>query len=641
MNPSRRTAFAALLLLTAGLPVRAAVPTDPAALFPADTLVYAEIHQPAAVGPHVAALVKGSVLAEGLPFVHDRKDKAKSVRDLNGKPELGLLALAASPELLAEFGKLGGVAAGLVGYTDQGIPEVALAVLTGDSPGAGAAARAYLTLTPNVRRVGTVGGVPVFQHKPVSISYDNQGRQQIQNDKPPDATPGELTFAYTPGLFVVGSTQAAVAVVLARFGGTAKAEGSLAATAPFKAAAAAHRKPGVFFYANATEFDKKLAAAAKTAHQVEAPDARGWFDLAVNGKAVRTVAGSVVFRDGGLAATVTAAFDPAHKSPLVEFLSGSGAKVELLHSAPKPAVLGVSVVLPEKGRAAALVGFLDALAKAEGEIGRLPGEAVKELEEKLKVPLSEGLIGKTRAVTVVMPAKQELPKGARPLPLVVFHTEGAEVAAAWEAFIPKLVADLSGAEAPPEPASETIAGVKVLSLAGSGLPWKSAMHYARKGSVFVIGQDRKLVGAAAAGEPGGSVVGAAGVAEPADGTALFGTLAPGEVLRLLAARPKPEGPVVPVPGAQPRRNDDGQFELEKGHEDEAKAMSDFLSAFAALPPMTVAVRRAGADLRLELWQPKVEGGALIPVVNSGVAWFDKLLNRYSDPNGNSRYGRFR
>ena len=37
------------------------------------------------------------------------------------------------------------------------------------------------------------------------------------------------------------------------------------------------------------------------------------------------------------------------------------------------------------------------------------------------------------------------------------------------------------------------------TLAGTGLPWKSAVHYARKESVFVVGLDRKLVGAATAG----------------------------------------------------------------------------------------------------------------------------------------------
>lgn len=636
MTLSRRTACVALLLALAGFPARAA---DPAELFPPNTLLYAEVHKPAEVGPLVAAVVKGSVLADGIPFVHDRKDRAKNLRDLNGKPELALLALAASPELLAEFGKLGGVAAGLVGFTESGDPELALAVLTGDSPAAGAAARAFLTLTPNLRRVGDVGGVPVFQYRVVSITYDNMGRPQPQNDKPPTDGPNEPTFAYTPGLFVVGTNKSAVAVVLARFRGTAKADGSLAATPAFKSAAAAHRQAGVFVFADVAGIAAKVEAATKASGPVAASDSYAWFQLVANPRAVRTVAGLVRFRDGGLAATLSATFDPAHKSPLLDFLAGSGAKVELLHHAPKPAVLAATVALPEKDRAAAVVGFLDALAKAEGEIGRLPGEAVKELEEKLKVSIADGLLGKTRAVTVVMPAKQELPKGVRPLPVLAFHTESAEVAAAWQAFVPKLVAELSGAEAA-EPASETIGGVKVLSLAGTVLPWKAAVHYARKGPVFAVGLDRKIVAAAAAGEAGASVVGA-GVAEPGDGTALFGTLGPGELLRLLTERPKVEGPVVPVPGPQPRRNPDGQFELPQDREDEAKALGELLSAFAGLPPVTVAVRRAGGELRVELWQAKVADGGLTAVVNAGAAWFDKLLNRYADASGNTRIGRIR
>jgi hypothetical protein len=640
LNPSRRTASVALLVvLTAGLPARAA---DPAELFPADTLLYAEVHKPAEVGPNIASVVKGSILADGIPFIHDRKDRAKNLRDINGKPELALLALAASPELLAEFGKLGGLAGGLLGFSERGEPELALAVLTGDSPAAGAAARAFLTLTPNLRRVGVVGNVPVFQYRTVSITYDNFGRPQPQNDKPPTDGPHEPTFAYTPGLFVVGTNKAAVAVVLARFTGTAKAEGSLAATPAFKSAAAAHRQPGVFFFANVTEFGAKLDAANKSRGEMPGSDLSAWFQLAVNLKAVRTLAGSLRFRDDGLTATVSATLDATQKSPVLEFLGGSGAKVEWLHHAPKPAVFAATVALPEKNRAAAVVGFLDALAKAEGEIGRLPGEAVKELEAKLKVPIADGLLGKTRAVTLVMPTKQELPKGVRPLPMLAFHTEGAEVAAAWEAFMPKLVGELSGAEAAPEPASETIGGVKVLSLAGTGLPWKAALHYARKGSVFVVGLDRKIVAAAVAGEPGASVVGAAGVTEPPEGTALFGTLSPGDVLQLLSERPKPEGPVVPVPGARPRRNDNGQFELEKEQEDETKGLKDFLSAFAALPPMTVTVRRLDGELRLELWQPKVQNGGLTQVINAGVVWADKLLNRYADTSGNIRtFGGFR
>ena len=627
---------AVLLLVLVAPAARAA---DPADLFPPDTLVYAEVHDPARVAPQLAALVKGSVLEDSIPFVHQRKDAAKDLRDLNGKPELALLGLAASPELLAEFKKLG-VAVGLLGYTARGEPEVALAVLTGDSPAAGAAARAYLTLTPNLRRVGTVGPVPVFQSRTPSVSYDPMGRPQVQNDKPPAEGPHEPTFAYTPGLFVAGTSRNALAAVLTRFRGEAK--GSLSRAPGFKSAAAAHRQPGVFFFANVPEFCARYDAANKARGDLVGSDLYAWFKLMANPKALRTLAGSLRFTDGGLSLTVTGTFDPAHKVPLVEFLAGSGAKVELLHHAPRPAVLAATVALPEKNRAAAVIGFLDSLAKAEGELGRLPGEAVKEIEGKLKVPIADGLIGRTRAVTVVLPAKQELPKGARPLPLLVFHTEGAEVAAAFEAFVPKLVGELAGAEAPPEPASETIGGVKVFSLAGSGLPWKAAVHYARRGPTFAVGLDRRLVAAAAAGDPAASVVGGNGVPRPEEGLAVFGTLAPGEAIRLLSERPKPEGPVVPVPGGPPRRGNDGQLELQKEREDEAKALKEFVAAFGALPPATVAVRRAGDELRLEVWQPKAADGGLRAVINAGVGWADKWLNRSADAGGSFRaYGGFR
>jgi hypothetical protein len=62
-----------------------------------------------------------------------------------------------------------------------------------------------------------------------------------------------------------------------------------------------------------------------------------------------------------------------------------------------------------------------------------------------------------------------------------------------------------------------------------------------------------------------------------------------------------------------------------------KARAAFLATFAELPPTVVTVRRAGAELRLEVFQPKFSGGELTPVINAGVNWFDKLVN-LRDPN---------
>jgi hypothetical protein len=67
--------------------------------------------------------------------------------------------------------------------------------------------------------------------------------------------------------------------------------------------------------------------------------------------------------------------------------------------------------------------------------------------------------------------------------------------------------------------------------------------------------------------------------------------------------------------------------------DEAKAWGELLKAFDGLPAATVTARRSGNELRFDLWQPKVQGGGIAPVVNAGVGWFDKLLNRNPNPNG--------
>ena len=316
--------------------------------------------------------------------------------------------------------------------------------------------------------------------------------------------------------------------------------------------------------------------------------------------------------------------------------------------------------LPEKNRAAALVAFLDALANANGDLGRLPSEAVKELEAKYKVPLTDGLLAKVRAVTVIAPGKQELPKGARPMPMFVFHLEDAAAANAWEEFLPKLVADIAGEKAPAQPSSETFGGVKVLSLPATGLPWKAGVHYARKDAVLAVGLDRKLVGAAVAPDAATSVVGGqgpdarrgrdGGVVEwisrvvggdkplplPAGDLALVGALNLGDLIGAIEL-PATTGPARPFGGPPLERLGDVLPPDEQVKEAD-KARAAFLAAFGELPPAAVSVRRVGAELRLEVFQPKVQGSGLTPVINAGVNWFDKRTN-LGEPNTGRGYQR--
>jgi len=624
--------LATVLLVLSTSPVRAAdPPADIADLFPPETLAYAELANMAELTPEIAKVFKGSVFEDSIPFIHAKKDAAKNLLDLNGKQRLATIGLLFSPEMMSEAKKLR-IAVGLTGFTPQGDPEFTLVVVTTDSPATGLAVRAYLTMTPSLRKVAEVSKVPVFQYRSPNVNYDNNGVPTINQERPQADGPFEPTFAYTPGLFTFGSSKTALGHAINRFSGEVK--GGLASTPLFKEAAAAHRKTGLFYFVNFPEFCAKLDAANKArgvARGVEDlvpggmnndADLLAWFKLTANSKAVKSIAGNLGFRDGGLSATMSTIFDPAQKSPLLDFLSGPGVKVELLNHAHRPATFAVGITLPEKNRAAALLGFLDSVAKANGELGRLPGEAVREMEQKFKVPLTNGLLGKLSAVTVFLPTKQELPKGARPMPMLVLHTDEGATAAAWEEFMPKLIGDLSGAATTPQAATETIDGVKVYSVPGAGSPWNAAVHYARRGSVLAIGLDRKLVARAVVADPAQAVVGGANVVSPpADATA-FGVVALGDVLLRMIEKPQPGGPVVPKDD-EPATLPNGNPLPDSFMDDLKKARKGFTDSLATLQPATLTTKRVGNELRVELFQPKAQSGGLKTVLDAGATWLDK------------------
>jgi hypothetical protein len=632
-------ATAAILLAVSAAPAHAAEPPKEIAdLFPAGTLAYAELHNTAELAPQLAAVFKGTVLEDSVPFIHGRKDAAKTMMDLTNKQSVAILGLLASPEMLAEFKRLR-IAAGVTGFAANGDPEAAVVILTHDSPAAGLAARAFLTMTTQLRKVGDVAKVPIFQYRNPNFNYDPNGNQVIQNDKAFTDGPHEPTFAYLPGLFVMGTSKTSVGHAIKRFVGEEK--GGLAGTAAFKEAAAAHRQTGLFFFVNYPEFSARLGAARRAGDMPRGAsnDLRSlffggesnlteMFNLTANPKAVKSLAGSVRFRDGGLVATVTAKFDPAHKSPLLDVLSGPGVKLELLHHAPHPSTYAIALTLPEKKEA--VIGFLDAVAKSKGEIGRLPRDIVREITEKHKIDVAQALIGKVRAATVIMPGKQELPKGGKPGPMLVLHTTDAAAAAAWETFVPKLLGELAGAASPPQSSSETINGVKVLTVSGAGLRWNAPVHFARDRAIVVIGLDRKLVAAAVVANPATSVVGGDKSVSPPGGepAALFGVISLGEVIPSLFERTPGSGEVVPVEGPLVLPN--GQPIPESTLEELKKARKELAAALATLSPATVTARRTGNELRIEVYQPKVQQGALKTAIDAAANWLDRSVGLGGD-----------
>jgi hypothetical protein len=627
---------------------QAAEPADVADLFPPGTLAYAELTNPAELAPQIASVFKGTVLEDSIPFIHTRKDKATTLMELHGKRELAALGLLASPEMMAEFKKLRGIAVGLVEFSKSGEPEIALVVLTGDSPAAGLAARAFITMTPSLRKVGDVSKVPVFQYHNPNINYDMNGVPMVQNDKPPQANPHDLTFAYTPGLFVVGSSKSACSHSIKRFLGEEKV--GLTSSPLFKQAVASYRQTGLFFFVNFPEFASKLESVNKLRGGMAEPDAYAWLKMLANAKAMKSVSGNARFRDGGLALTVSTTFDPSQKSPLMEVLSGSGTKIELLNYARRPALLAFAVTLPEKNRAGAVIGLLDAVAKANGELGRLPSDVVKELEEKYKLSVKDDLFGKTRAITVVLPSRQELPKDAKSLPILILHTEDAATANAWQEAFPKLIAYLSGAAKIPRASSETIGGIKVMSLPGDGLPWNGAVHYAQYGTTVAIGLDRKLVASSVTPDPSMAIIGGdkSLLTQNNNPASMLGVLTISEVIALLMEKPRGMGPVVPVddvplpPGNFPGG---GNPIPENLIEDLKKARKELFATLGTLQPATVVVNRNGNELRIELFQPKVQGGLLKPAIDSAANYLDKWGGvmgslRQFDFDGRNIYGKW-
>ena len=377
-------------------------------------------------------------------------------------------------------------------------------------------------MTTNVRKVGEVAKVPVFQHRSPNISYDPNGNPLIQNDKAFTDGPHELTLAYTPGLFVIGTNKSSVGHAIKRFLGEEKG-GGLGGTAAFKEAAAAAPQDRPVLL-------RQLSRAQRSPTHVEqgsrrrAPAGAGGDLRSLLAQGSSSDIYRVVQPDGepegsevsGRLCSVPRrrarrddrrdlrprAEEPSVGVPLRPRREGRNAA-----SRTPPGHVRACTGLPEKNRAAAVIGFLDAIAKANGELGRLPRDIVKELGAKHKLDVAEALIGKVQTVTVVMPAKQELPKGGKPGPMFVFQTADAAAAAAWEEFLPKLIGELAGAAFAPQQSAETINGVKVFTVPGAGLRWNAPVHFARDGAVVAVGLDRKLVAAAVVAECGDSVVG--------------------------------------------------------------------------------------------------------------------------------------
>lgn len=600
-----RCAIAGLVVFVAS--TARAEATDPAELFPANTLAYAEVARPGEFVATVADLLRGGALADPLKAAHDRLDKLKEVQFQPSHNLAAALSLVAAPEFAAELKRFRGAAIALTSFTPDHQPRVVAAVLLGDSHAAGLLIRSYLTAGPNVRRIGEQDGVPIFQHHNfIGPPLDEDGKPI--SDKSDSKTPrlndgvGVATYAYTPGLFVVGSDKVVVADVLRRFAGKGDAK-TLARTEAFKTHQSEREKVGVFLYADPAALAQRLEAAARDG--VPGGDLSALLKFVVNPKAVKVVTGALDIRSTGLSLALDTELQPGVPSPLGDVLAGGAVSAGNLVVAGRPMWAFTLALPPAERRASALLALADAVAKANGALGRLPSEIAAAAD-----PKPAELFRSVKAVTVFATPKLELPKGATPVPMLAIHTETEADAAKWEQSLPSLAALLVGAAGPLPTSSATVGGVRVTTLSGKQLPGDAALHHARGESLLVIGQDRKLVAEAAAAK-----------LAPATGPAIgVGTVSVFPLVK----------PLLPAPPAKkPDPRTDGPQMPEPW-------LVGLIRASEPLPPIGVSVARTKDVVRVEftLADPKA------PLTASVGKFLDWVAKRPPDPTAGQRPGLF-
>ncbi len=615
-----------LAMATVGAGASAAEPTDPAALFPAGVLLYAEVGNPADTSAALSKYLKDTVLADTLAFSHDRRDKLSQPQQLPGFTRSQLIGLLTAPEMLTEMKRVRGAAVAVTGFdAKSGKPQWVAAVLLGDSHAIGLQFRTYLTLSPNIRRVGKVDGVPIYQNRGLTGgTFDDQGMPKAAADPVPAEGASEPTYLYVPGLFVVGSGKAAVLSVYKRFTGK-DTSASFAASGQLKKAAAQRTKAGAFLFADtAGVLGNPAGLRALLPAEIPADLVAAAVRFLLDPKSVPAITGNLVIEPDGVGLVLTGDVEPEAESPLHAIASGAALEPAAIRHSPD-AVAAFTLGFPAKDkRAKALLAVADALATAAGRVGASPTERVAEAKAK-GFKLEEDLLPRVTAATVFQPAKLDRPKGVPEWPLVALRFESDADAGHWETEFPKLAGLLAGAEKAPDVSRETVGGVRVSAVVVTVDGQKVPVHYARLADRLVIGVDQKRV--AAVTKDGGKppVVPAATKEFAASGfgfVRLAGLLPP--PVKKQAIDPTPR-PLVepPAPPGVSRIEDLLPIQPSQPPVPPVAEVSEpFRDAVKGLAPLTLTLGTKGNTLRVELWHRDIKK-ALSTAFEQGMLWLEQ------------------
>jgi hypothetical protein len=566
-------------------------------LFPAETFAYAEAADFPKLAHVLAAWVKGTTLADGVAAQHDRRDAIKDHKFISAQADLARFGLIASPEFLADFGRVRGVGVAFTGFNEKREPRLVMAVLLGDSTALSLFARMILTVDPDVRRIASVEGVPVCQYRPFGgPSYGPDGQIRPMNASKLAEGTFEPTFAFTPGLFVIGSDRSAVADVVRRYLGK-ESTPSLASSADFQNGR--QLKGELVLFARPAKIISRLDAANHSIPGFQDPDWLAILKLAGNPRAIPTVSGAILLKPDGWSLEVTASIAPGERSPLLECLTGT--------PITGPTALSAAMALdssftmpPAPAGAAALFNLADAVGKAIGCLGPLPSERYAG------VPDVRSLIGAVQRVRMEWP----MAKGqSAPLPVVVLECESATSSARWTAAVPLLVQKTLRSQAATSPVTESIGGISVstLTTGDSGL---GHVYYAVKGSHVAAGFDRSalLVALNRESQPGQTkAVAAVSVSV----LALF------ERLGSPATSPFPTLGIAALIGPGP-------------HSLPVDPHVTLKDVFAPMPPISASVNRAGGKLLVRIEQSQWDA-VRVGVINTAVNWWERFLTDTRQP----------
>jgi hypothetical protein len=576
---------------------------DTAELFPAQTLAYLEVRQPARLSREITALFKGTALENLQETLADFRAKHDNERDnLWGMYAFMELGLFLSPEMINEFGRLQGGAVALTGFNPDEGPEIVGVILNGESNLPTFIMRAYLTGDFEVRKIGACEGVALYRSK----------RSQFVK-APPGAAPPPVvkedgpTYALLPNAIVIGSTTDSVKEVIKRMKGKNAEQPSLASTRAFKDASKQRDKPGLFGYASGPEIAAQIDKALKKDQDkgAGAELATSWLGMMrsmLNPEGFRTIAASWTLDNGVMELQIDAALDPSKPSPLADLLAGKKADAKLMHALPRDGQFAVAMSLSDGDKKMEdLLKVFDSAFKDGKESGdHNPRKIIESMEEKLKLNLAKDVLPKVTGVAISIGGGE----GEKtPGPVFTFAVGAKDADAAQflqEKALPKILGMIFfGGDNEPKITVETIRGQEIQHFAAGPM----TLHGGRNGATVVFGTDAKLVAeglnglSKKSGLFGDEKI--ASAVKEVDDAQLIGVWSLSRGAVSMVNQMDGTGRVRPVrPGDPPAKPEP------KAGED--PLTKDFLKATEGMPPTIISIKRKPDSLTVLARQPALK-----------------------------------